>query len=59
MEQSIEDLIYEETDKRLKEMADPDYQFPKRFSKIDYVLIIAMCCVCLALIIFCMTGVII
>ncbi|MBO4289448.1 MAG: hypothetical protein J5865_05020 [Lachnospiraceae bacterium] len=57
-EKSIEELIYEETDQRLKEMASPDYEFPKKADKWDWIGIAASCAVCLLLIILCMTGVI-
>ena len=59
MEKSIEELIYEETDQRLKEMASPDYEFPKKADKNDAIGIIASIAVCLVLIILCMTGVIV
>ena len=59
MEKSIEELIYEETDKRLKEMAAPGYQFPEKADKKDFAFIAGSCAVCLVLIILCMTGVII
>ena len=58
MEKTIEELIYEETDERLKEMASPDYQFPQKADKKDAVAIIAAIAVCLVLIVLCMTGVI-
>ena len=57
-EKTIEELIYEETDQRLKEMGSPDYQFPKKADKADWIGIVASCAVCLLLIILCMTGVI-
>ena len=59
MEKSIEELIYEETDQRLKEMADPGYQFPKKADMKDVIGIIALTGVCLVLIVLCMTGVIV
>ena len=58
MEKTIEELIYEETDKRLKEMAAPDYQFPEKADKWDYLGIVGACAVCQVLIVLCMTGVI-
>ena len=58
MEKTIEELIYEETDERLKEMASPDYEFPQKADKKDAVAIIAAIAVCLVLIVLCMTGVI-
>ena len=57
-EKSIEELIYEETDQRLKEMASPEYEFPEKADKKDAVGILVSIGVCLALIILCMTGVI-
>ncbi len=59
MEKSIEDLIYEETDQRLKEMASPDYQWPKKADKTDAIAIVACIAVSLLLIILCVTGVIV
>ena len=58
MEKSIEELIYEETEQRLKEMGTASYQFPKKANKADYIGILAAIFVCLALIILCMAGVI-
>lgn len=58
MEKSIEELIYEETDKRLKEMQAPDYEFPKQATRADWIGIAASIGVSLLLIILCMTGVI-
>ena len=59
MEKSIEELIYEETDQRLKEMASPDYKFPRKADKWDAIGIIAAAGVSLLLIVLCMTGVIV
>jgi len=58
MEKSIEELIYEETEQRLKEMSSPSYQFPKKADKADYIGILGAVFTCLILIILCMTGVI-
>ena len=58
MEKTIEELIYEETDQRLKEMAAPDYPWPKKADKKDVIAIVTGICVSLFLIILCMTGVI-
>ena len=58
MEKSIEELIYEETDLRLKQMASPDYVFPEKADKKDAIGILVSIGVCLLLIILCMTGVI-
>ena len=59
MEKSIEELIYEETDARLKEMAAPDYPWPKKANKTDVVVIALGIFVSLLLIALCMTGVIV
>ena len=58
MEKTIEELIYEETDQRLKEMSSPDYQFPQKADKKDVTGIIVSIAVCLVLIVLCMTEVI-
>lgn len=58
MDKSIEELIYEETDQRLKEMSSSSYIFPKKATRADYIGILASVFICLALIILCMTGVI-
>ena len=52
-------MIYEETDKRLKEMASPDYVFPEKADKKDVFGIAAAIGVSILLIVLCMTGVII
>ncbi len=59
MEKSIEELIYEETDQRLKEMADPGYQFPAKADKRDVIGILAAVGASILLIVLCMTGVIV
>lgn len=59
MEKSIEELIYEETDQRLKEMQEPGYQFPQKADKSDVIGIVAGISISLLLIILCMTGVIV
>ena len=59
MEKTIDEMIYEETSKRLKEMSSPDYQFPEKADKKDAIGIIASCAICLVLIVLCMTGVIV
>ena len=58
MEKSIEELIYEETDKRLKEMQAPGYEFPPKATKADYLGIVLAIGASLLLIVLCMTGVI-
>lgn len=57
-EKSIEQMIYDETEKRLAEMESPDYVFPKRIGKGDIVAIITSVAVSFMLIILCMAGVI-
>ncbi|MBQ0026111.1 MAG: hypothetical protein KBS79_01890 [Lachnospiraceae bacterium] len=59
MEKSIEELIYEETEQRLKEMSAPDYQFPEKADKKDAIAIVIGICVSLLLIVLCMTEVIV
>ena len=54
----IEDLIYTETENRLKEMQDPAYQYPKRIGKGDKAGIVSAVVISLILIILCMLGVI-
>ena len=58
MEKTIEELIYEETDQRLKEMARPDYPWPRKADGKDWIAIAACIGISLLLIILCMTGVI-
>ena len=56
--ESIEELIYQETDRRLQEMQSDTYEFPKKMTKTDYILITAAVLVCVGLIVACMLGVI-
>lgn len=56
---SIETLITEETEKRLKEMGSPEYQYPKKLGKADAVTAFVLAGVCAVLILLCMTGVVI
>lgn len=58
MKDHLEDLIYEETAKRLEIMEQPDYESPKRMGKGDFVIIAVAVAVSLVLIALCMTGVI-
>ncbi len=58
MEKSIEEVIYEETSQRLKEMAAPGYQWPHKANRADIIGIAASCAFCVLLIILCMVGVI-
>ena len=57
-EKTIDEIIYEETEQRLKEMSAPDYQFPRKATKTDAVAIITGISISLFLIILCMAGVI-
>lgn len=58
-EQSIEELIYAETEKRLDAMEKSRYEFPKRITRTDWILIGGSIVVSLMLIILCMIGVIV
>ncbi len=58
-EQSIEELIYSETEKRLAQMQAPDYQFPKRIGKGDVIAMAVGFGVSLVLIALCMLEVIV
>ena len=58
MEKSIDELIYEETDSRLKEMSAPDYVFPQKADKKDVIGIVVLSVASILLIILCMVGVI-
>ncbi len=59
MEQkSIEQLIYQETEERLKEMESDTYEFPKKMTKVDYIIIAVSVIASLGLIAACMLGVI-
>lgn len=57
-EKSIEEMIYEETKKRLDIMKSPDYVFPKRIATVDVAGIIGGVGISVVLILFCMLGVI-
>ena len=57
-QESIEELIYNETEKRLKIMQKPDYEFPKRMGKGDIIGIASAVSISIVLIILCMVGVI-
>ena len=53
---SIEQLIYEETDRRLEIMQSDTYEFPKKMTRVDYGIIIASVAASLVLIVTCMLG---
>ncbi|MCI8514217.1 MAG: hypothetical protein HFI93_06255 [Lachnospiraceae bacterium] len=56
--QSIERILYSETEKRLNLMEQADYEFPERIAKSDAAMIIGSVALCVILIALCMTGVI-
>lgn len=53
---SIEQLIYEETERRLEIMQSDTYEFPKKMTRVDYGIIIASAAASLVLIVTCMLG---
>lgn len=53
---SIEQLIYEETERRLEIMQSDTYEFPKKMTRVDYGIIIASVATSLVLIVTCMLG---
>ena len=53
---SIEQLIYEETERRLEIMQSDTYEFPKKMTRVDYGIIIASVAAMLVLIVTCMLG---
>ena len=53
---SIEQLIYEETERRLEIMPSDTYEFPKKMTRVDYGIIIASVAASLVLIVTCMLG---
>lgn len=55
-EKTIEEMIYEETETRLNEMASPDYEFPERMPRRDYWAIGIAVTVSICLIISVMIG---
>lgn len=55
---SIQDLISEETKRRLDIMSSEDYKFPEKITKTDILLIVSIISVCAVLIALCMLGVI-
>ena len=58
MSKNLEELIYEETERRLDIMESKEYKFPKRITKVDGYIIIGIIIVSLVLIILCMSEVI-
>ena len=55
-EGGIEQLIYEETERRLEIMQSDSYEFPKKMTRVDYGIIIASVAASLVLIVSCMLG---
>ena len=53
---SIKQLIYEETERRLEIMQSDTYEFPKKMTRVDYGIIIASVAASLVLIVTCMLG---
>lgn len=53
---SIEQLNYEETERRLEIMQSDTYEFPKKMTRVDYGIIIASVAASLVLIVTCMLG---
>ena len=53
---SIEQLIYEETERRLEIMQADTYEFPTKMTRVDYGIIIASVAASLVLIVTCMLG---
>ena len=55
-EGGIEQLIYEETERRMEIMQSDSYEFPKKMTRVDYGIIIASVAASLVLIVTCMLG---
>ena len=55
-EGGIEQLIYEETERRLEIMQSDSYEFPKKMTRVDYGIIISSVAASLVLIVTCMLG---
>ena len=53
---SIEQLIYEETERRLEIMQSDTYEFPKKMTRVDYGIIIASVAASLVLLVTSMQG---
>ena len=58
MEKTIEEVIYEETEKRIAEMQSPEYVFPKRLARRDIIAILTSMGISGLLLLLCMVGVI-
>lgn len=57
--ESIEKMIYDETEKRLAEMEKPGYVFPKTMGTADAIGVIASVAVSIVLIVLCVLEVIV
>lgn len=57
-QESIEKMIYDETERRLAIMEKPDYEFPSKSGKLDVIGIVISIVASLILLILCMMGVI-
>ena len=57
MSRNLEELIYEETKKRLDIMESKEYKFPEKISKTDSYIIISIIILSLLLIVLCMVEV--
>lgn len=58
-ELSLEELIMDETSKRLNEMGKPDYEFPAKIGRSDVIAMLVGGGISVVLIILCMIGVIV
>ena len=58
MSKNLEELIYEEPERRLDIMESKEYKFPKRITKVDSYIIVSIIIISLVLIILCMSEVI-
>lgn len=58
LEKTIEQLIYEETEERLRQMQAPEYRFPEQANWKDGVGILLLIGVSTLLVVLCMMGVI-
>lgn len=58
-EKSLEEVITEETSKRLELMNKKDYEFPEQLTKFDWVWIVILIVASMILILLCMMGVIV
>ena len=58
MSKNLEELIYEETKKRLDIMESKEYKFPEKISKTDSYIIISIITLSLLLIVLCIVEVI-